>query len=74
MTVEINNESGVEVDEQRLVSLGDDLSVLISRHVNDRESLDRLLRPNGKAIEPLDPALRPHPRFLAWHRDNVYKM
>lgn len=60
--------------DRGLVSLGDDLSVLISRHVNDRESLDRLLRPNGKAIEPLDPALRPHPRFLAWHRDNVYKM
>lgn len=59
--------------DRGLVSLGDDLSVLVSRHVNDHESLDRLLRPDGKAIEPLDPALRPHPSFLAWHRDNVYK-
>ena len=59
--------------DRGLVSLGDDLSVLVSRHVNDRESLDRLLRPNGKAIEPTDPVLRPHPSFLAWHRENVFK-
>lgn len=59
--------------DRGLVSLGDDLSVLVSRHVNDRESLDRLLRPDGKAIEPRDPALRPHPHFLAWHRENVFK-
>ena len=59
--------------DRGLVSLGDDLSVLVSRHVNDHESLGRLLRPDGKAIEPLDPTLRPHPSFLAWHRDNVYK-
>ena len=59
--------------DRGLVSLGDDLSVLVSRHVNDRESLDRLLRPDGKAIEPLDAALRPHPSFLAWHRENVFK-
>ena len=60
--------------DRGLVSLDDNLSVLVSRHVNDRESLSRLLRPDSKAIAPLDPALRPHPSFLAWHRDNVYKM
>jgi putative restriction endonuclease len=60
--------------DRGLISLGDDLSVLVSRHVNDTESLDRLLRPDRKAIEPLDPALRPHPSFLAWHRENVFKM
>jgi putative restriction endonuclease len=60
--------------DRGLVSLGDDMSVLVSRHVNDRESLDRLLRPDGKAIEPADPAFRPHPSFLAWHRQNVFKI
>lgn len=60
--------------DRGLVSLGDDMSVLVSRHVNDRESLDRLLRPDGKAVEPADPALRPHPSFLAWHRQNVFKI
>ena len=60
--------------DRGLISLDDDLSVIVSRHVNDTESLDRLLRPDRKAIEPLDPALRPHPSFLAWHRENVFKM
>ena len=60
--------------DRGLITLGDDLSVIVSRHVNDTESLDRLLRPDRKAIEPLDPALRPHPSFLAWHRENVFKM
>lgn len=59
--------------DRGLVSLDDDLTVLISRHVNDRESLNRLIRPDQKAIEPLDAALRPHPNFLAWHRENVFK-
>ncbi|WP_411340559.1 HNH endonuclease [Sphingopyxis sp. J-6] len=59
--------------DRGLISLDDDLSVLISRQVNDVESLDRLLRPDRKAIEPLDPALRPHPSFLAWHREHIFK-
>ncbi len=60
--------------DRGLISLGDDLSVIVSRHVNDTASLDRLLRPDRKAIEPLDPTLRPHSSFLAWHRENVFKM
>lgn len=59
--------------DRGLISLTDDLSVMVSRYVNDTESLDRLLRPDRKAIAPLDPALRPHPSFLAWHRENVFK-
>lgn len=59
--------------DRGLISLDDDLSVVVSRHVNDTESLDRLLRPDRRAIEPLDPALRPHPNFLAWHRENIFK-
>ena len=59
--------------DRGLISLADDMSVLVSRHVNDRESLDRLLRPERKMIIPADPALCPHPSFLAWHRDNVFK-
>lgn len=59
--------------DRGLISLENDFSVLVSRQVNDRESLDRLLRPDRKAISPLDPALRPHPSFLAWHREHVFK-
>lgn len=59
--------------DRGLISLGDDLNFLISRHVNDVDSVRGFLRPSGSAAEPLRIADRPHPRFLAWHRENVYK-
>lgn len=59
--------------DRGLIGLTDDLDVIVSRHVNDLESLDRLLQPSRRAYTPADPALRPHPRFLGWHRDNVFK-
>ena len=36
-------------------------------------SLRRLLRPEGFALLPARPDERPHPAFLAWHRENVFK-
>jgi putative restriction endonuclease len=59
--------------DRGLISLDDELSVMVSRHVNDTQSLERLLRPDRKAMAPSDPALRPHPSFLAWHREHVFK-
>lgn len=59
--------------DRGLVGLGDDLSILVSRQVNDREGVERLLPPSRRASTPADPALAPHPRFLAWHRAHVFK-
>lgn len=59
--------------DRGLLSLNDDHSILVSRHVNDIESLDRLLLPERQAIVPTDPTLRPFPHFLEWHRDNCFK-
>jgi len=59
--------------DRGLLSLGDDLSIMVSRHVNDLNSLDRLLLPARKAVAPDDPAMRPYPHFLAWHRENCFK-
>lgn len=59
--------------DRGLLSLGDDLSILVSRHVNDVESLERLLLPTRKAVAPDDPTMRPYPHFLEWHRDNCFK-
>lgn len=59
--------------DRGLLSLGDDLSIMVSRHVNDIGSIDRLLLPTRKAIAPDDPTMRPLPHFLEWHRDNCFK-
>jgi putative restriction endonuclease len=59
--------------DRGLIGISDGLDVMISRHVNDMESVDRLLQPNRRAFAPDDPSLRPHPSFLTWHRENVFK-
>jgi putative restriction endonuclease len=59
--------------DRGLISLADDLAILISRHINDKDAAGNLLNPSRRAIVPGDPALRPHPRFLAWHRDHCFK-
>jgi putative restriction endonuclease len=59
--------------DRGLIGLSDDLEVMVSGQVNDLESVDRLLQPSRRAFAPADPTLRPHPRFIAWHRENVFK-
>lgn len=59
--------------DRGLISLSDDLDILISRHVNDRASVEAFINKNRQANFPLRPADRPHPGFLRWHRENCYK-
>ncbi len=59
--------------DRGLVSLSDDLDILISRHVNDPAQVQRLLNASGKAIAPENPAYHPHPKYLNWHRENCFK-
>ena len=59
--------------DRGLIGMSDDLSILISRQVNDRDSVERLLPSSRRASAPADAALAPHPRFLAWHREHVFK-
>lgn len=58
--------------DRGLLSLSDEGSILLSRKINDYASVDRLIAPNRKAILPVDVASRPHPRFLAWHREHCF--
>jgi putative restriction endonuclease len=59
--------------DRGLLSLTDDLRVLISRQVNDPDAVRSLLLPGGRARAPARPEDRPHPRYLAWHRENLFK-
>jgi putative restriction endonuclease len=59
--------------DRGLISLTDDLEILISRQVNDIDSVKAFINTTGQATPPLRPADRPHPRFLSWHRENCFK-
>lgn len=59
--------------DRGLISLSDELEILISRQVNDIESIQSLLNKSGRAIFPHRASQRPHPHFLSWHRENCFK-
>jgi putative restriction endonuclease len=59
--------------DRGLISLADDLEILVSRQVNDPDGVRALINKSGRAIEPRRASDRPHPHFLQWHRDHCFK-
>jgi putative restriction endonuclease len=59
--------------DRGLLSLGDDLRILISRQANDPDGIRTLINETGFALPTRHPFERPHPRFLQWHRENCFK-
>jgi putative restriction endonuclease len=59
--------------DRGLIGLGDGLEILVSRQVNDPDSVRGLINRDGVARMPGRAADRPHPAFLGWHRENVFK-
>jgi putative restriction endonuclease len=59
--------------DRGLLSLSDDLQILVSRQVNDPESARGLVNRTGYAVAPQRPFERPHPSFLQWHREHCFK-
>ncbi len=59
--------------DRGLISVTDDGSILISRQVNDRDGAEGLINRTGRLIGPLAARDRPHPVFLSWHRESVFK-
>ena len=59
--------------DRGLISLTDDLDILISRQANDPESVRTFINKSGRAIAPRRAIERPHPNFLKWHRENCFK-
>lgn len=58
--------------DRGLISFGDDGSVLESPHGLPDE-MGRLIRPERRLLLPPNPAYRPHPAYLQWHRENQFK-
>lgn len=59
--------------DRGLISLEDDLSILVSRQANDTESIWKLVNDSRCALMPATRLNRPHPRFLHWHRTHRFK-
>jgi putative restriction endonuclease len=59
--------------DRGLISLSDDLDILISRQANDPEGVRSFINRAGRAFSPAKPHERPHPHFLKWHRENCFK-
>jgi putative restriction endonuclease len=55
--------------DRGLIALSDAGDILLSRKIDDVEGVSKLLHPDRRARLPESEALRPHPRFLAWHRE-----
>ncbi|MEQ9635481.1 MAG: HNH endonuclease [Devosia marina] len=59
--------------DRGLITFSDDLDIVVSRQVNDRDGVESLINRTGRLIGPLVERNRPHPAFLAWHRENCFK-
>ncbi len=59
--------------DRGLISLSDDLQILVSRQANDPDAVRALINQSGSALPPLRTAERPHPHFLQWHREHCFK-
>jgi len=57
--------------DRGLLSLEDDLTILQSRQLN--YDVSHLIHKDQKAKVPKEVRLQPHPAYLSWHRENVFK-
>ena len=59
--------------DRGLISLSDDLKIMISRHVNDQAGARAFINEIGYALAPRTKHERPHSHFLRWHREHCFK-
>ena len=59
--------------DRGLISLADDLEILISRQTNDPQGVRSIINKSGRALAPRRLSDRPHPHFLRWHREHCFK-
>ncbi|MBZ8133089.1 restriction endonuclease [Afifella sp. IM 167] len=58
--------------DRGLISVDDDYSLLVAES-SVPESVARMLTPDRRLLLPERPDLRPHPQFLRYHRETVFK-
>lgn len=55
--------------DRGLISLTDTGDILLSSKINDRDGVEKMIYADRRARWPSTVAHRPHPRYLAWHRE-----
>jgi putative restriction endonuclease len=60
--------------DRGLISLSDNLDIMISRQINNANQIRSLINKTGRAIPPNNPGERPHPKYLSWHREYCFKV
>lgn len=59
--------------DRGLIGLSDNLEIMVSRQLNDPRSVEAIINRSRKVLVPPAAGDRPHPAFLAWHRENCFK-
>ena len=59
--------------DRGLISLSDDLEILISRQSNDQKAIQEFVHESRTLQGPNFDSDRPRPEFLAWHREHCFK-
>jgi putative restriction endonuclease len=59
--------------DRGLIGLDDDMQIMVSRQVNDAESVRGVINPTGRLLLPKREADRPHPHFVRWHQQHCFK-
>lgn len=59
--------------DRGLIGLTNEGAIMVSRQVNNPDDVWKLVHPDRMMRLPSNPELRPHPRFLAYHRDHCFK-
>jgi putative restriction endonuclease len=59
--------------DRGLISLSNEMDILVSRQVNDQETVRAFINKTGRALAPQRIFERPHPHFLQWHREHCFK-
>lgn len=59
--------------DRGLISLDDDLRIIVSRQANDPDSIRSVINSSGRIIAPVREADLPHLQFVRWHRHNCFK-
>ncbi len=59
--------------DRGLLSISNDYDILVSRHINNLDEIDRLLHADRKVVLPSNRHEWPHPVFMEWHRNNCFK-
>lgn len=58
--------------DRGLFTLTDDYEIITAKKLLSSETR-RLIKPHKTILLPDDPKVRPHPQFLSYHRDNIFK-